>query len=215
MPPTTPPMTFLLDSLMPPPELSSLACEVGGSVTVACPVVVMMLLVPVEVVVICRPSLMVVMTVMYSWSDVETRGVVLTMAVVRTEDVALVVGVVDAPPPPAAALEPSADDAGSLLLLLLFPPSELGAAAEVVGAGASDEGAGLLAGVLAGGLSLLLGSGVAELAGGAADDAGGACELAGGAAEEGVGVADGGVDAPVPSASCLLPWWRYWLMPSM
>ena len=171
----------------------------------------MMLLVPVEVVVICLPSLMVVMIVTYSWSDVETRGVVLTIAVVRTEDDALAVGVVDAPPPPAAAVEPSADDAGSL-----FPPSEVGAAAEVVGTGASEEGAGLLAGVLAGALSLLLGSGVAELAGGgAADDAGGACELAGGAAEEGVGVAAVGVDAPVPSASCLLPWWRYWLMPSM
>jgi len=29
---------------------------------------------------------MVVMTVMYSWSDVETRGVVLTIAVVLTDE---------------------------------------------------------------------------------------------------------------------------------
>lgn len=58
------------------------------------------------------------------------------------------------------------------------------------------------------------GSGVADVAGGG-DDAGGASEVSGaGAADEGAGAADG-VEAPVPSASCRLPWCRYWFIPSM
>jgi len=43
------PMTFLLESLMPPPPLLSPSWAVGGSVTTACPVVVARVLVPVEV----------------------------------------------------------------------------------------------------------------------------------------------------------------------
>jgi hypothetical protein len=193
-------------------------------------------LVPVEVVVICRPALEVMMTVMYSWSDVATRGVVLTMAVEWEEVVGLAVvaaGALPLPPPPPAAVVPAADVEGSLfsllllllLLLLLFPPSVgvvAGASAEVVGAGASAEvGSGLLAAVVdssGGGLLALVGSGsgVAEVAGGGAADDAGAFEVAGGAADDESGAAaDVAFDTPVPSASCRLPWWRYWLMPSM
>jgi len=203
---------------MPPPLSLSPACAVGGSVTTASPVEETEVLVPVEVALVTLPSLRVVSrVVVYSNTEVAKRAEVLTIAVVLTEELpsSVAVGELAAPPPPPVRLVPAAVVEASLLLLLLLlllPPSEVGAAAVVEGAGASDVGS------LDGGGLLVVegsGSGVADVAGGAADDvAGGAAEDAGGAAEDGAGVADGD-EPPVPSASCLLPWWRYWLMPSM
>lgn len=106
------------------------------------------------------------------------------------------------------------DDAG--LLLLLFPPSLEGAGAAVDCAGALDvgsDGAGLF--------WLLAGAGCdwggLDDAGGADDAGGGACELAAacGAVDDVAGAAAGDDEAPVPSACCRLPWYRYWLIPSM
>lgn len=199
---------------MPPLLSLSPACAVGGSVMTASPVEETEVLVPVEVALVTLPSLRVVSTVVvYSNTEVEKRAEVLTIGVVRTEELpsSVAVGELAAPPPPPVRLVPAAVVEASLLLLLL-PPSEVGAAAVVEGAGASDvgsfDGGGLL--VVEGS-----GSGVADVAGGAADDvAGGAADEAGGAADDGAGVADGD-EPPVPSASCLFPWWRYWLMPSM
>jgi len=195
---------------MPPPLSLSPACAVGGSVTTASPVEETEVLVPVEVALVTLPSLRVVSrVVVYSNTEVAKRAEVLTIAVVLTEELpsSVAVGELAAPPPPPPVrLVPAAVVEASLLLLLLLllllPPSEVGAAAVVEGAGASDVG-------LSDGGGLLVvegsGSGVADVAGGAADDvAGGAAEDAGGAAEDGAGVADGD-EPPVPSASCLLP----------
>ena len=107
----------------------------------------------------------------------------------------------------------AADDEG--LLLLLFPPSLEGAGAADDCAGASDvgsDGAGLF--------WLLAGAGCdwggLDDAGGADDAGGGACELAACGGVDDVGAAAAGDDeAPVPSACCRLPWYRYWLIPSM
>jgi len=192
---------------MPPPLSLSPACAVGGSVTTASPVEETEVLVPVEVALVTLPSLRVVSrVVVYSNTEVEKRAEVLTIAVVLTEELpsSVAVGELAAPPPPPVRHVPAAVVEASLLLLLLLllPPSEVGAAAVVEGAGASDVGS------LDGGGLLVVegsGSGVADVAGGAADDvAGGAAEDAGGAAEDGAGVADGD-EPPVPSASCLLP----------
>jgi hypothetical protein len=106
----------------------------------------------------------------------------------------LPVGAVDAP-----ALVSCAADVGSSLLL--FPLSLVGAAAVLEGAAASDVGSSV-----GFGSSEDVGSGVADATGG--DDDAGASEL-GVAAADSVGAADAGVDTPVPSASCLLPWWMY------
>lgn len=140
---------------MPPPLSLSPACAVGGSVTTACPVVAREVLVPVEVAVVTWPFSRVEVTVLvYSEREVETRGVVLTTAVVLTEELASRVGVAELPalPPPPVALVPSAvvrvlSLLLLLLLLLLLPPSVVGVAAGVEAGGASDvgssEGAGL------------------------------------------------------------------------
>lgn len=149
---------------------------------------------------------MVVMVVMNCCRDVETRGVVLTIAVVRVEELAFVV--VDA--------DPAALVAAAVVEASLFPPLlvvVVAAAAVVVVSGAADEAPLVVDVVAAGGADVVV-SGAADEAAGA-DDATGAADDVFAAAEEVAGAADVADEAPVPSASCLLPWWRYWLIPSM
>jgi hypothetical protein len=176
----------------------------GGSVTRASPVVVTRVLEPVEVTSEAWPLMMVLKTVVYSWTEVETRGVVRTRAVVLIDDEAGAdVRVAD--PAACVSLEGTrpvdvgaAEEAPAPLLLLV-------AAAEVW-AGASDVA----------GLSEV-GAGAADEAGGAALEAGGAAEDAGGAADEGAGAAEEAAAelAPVPEAWRFSLWCRYSLMPSM
>lgn len=138
--------------------------------------------------------------------EVETRGVVRTMAVVLTDDEAAAdVRVAD--PAACVSLEgtrpedvagAAADDPSLLLLLLVATAAE-------DWAGASDD------------------AGASEVGSAAADDgAGAALEAAG--AEEGAGAAEevadaadegAGVLAPVPEAWRFSLWCRYSLMPSM
>jgi hypothetical protein len=152
---------------------------VGMSVTVAWPVVMGIELVPVDVTSTWAPLLMVVTTVTYCWSDVETRGVVLTTAVVRT-------GVEEA----AAAL----DGAAAFALLrggadAGWPPwLEAGAGGGVEAAGASVVSSGCCEDWAGGGAEEGAGAGAdagaLDAGGGRAEDAGGgAADVAGGAAD--------------------------------
>ena len=158
------------------------------------------------------------MVVVNSRRVVESRSEVLMTGVVRAEELASVVVAGASPPFPDVPAVAEGELllllllSSLLLLLLLLPPLVVGVAAGVVFAGGLDVGAFC---VVDGSLAVVgSGSGVADVAGGA-DDAGGASEDSGaGAADEVAGAADG-VEAPVPSASCRLPWCRYWLMPSM
>jgi hypothetical protein len=119
------------------------------------------------------------------------------------------VGVGELPAPPPVALGAGVVEASLLLLLLLslLLPLAEGVAAGVEGAGGSDVGS-----FDGGGLLVLEGSdgdSVDDAGGGAGDDeAGGGVDEAGGGADDEGGATDG-VEAPVPSASCLLPWWMY------
>lgn len=163
-----------------------------------CPVVMGMELVPVDVISTWFPLLTVVITVTNSWSEVETSGVVLTMAVVRGADEAA--GALDTGA--FALLRPGAG-AGDVGVL---PRLEPGAGVEA--GGALEEGA--ATGV--DGSSSGEGEGEGEGAG-VAD-----CRCDEGC---GAGVEAGGAGVlllpppPVPEACLFSPWWMYSATPSM
>jgi hypothetical protein len=131
-------------------------CGRGVSVVTAVPVVIRAVLDPVEVISMLWPLLMVVMTVVYCVTEVETRGVVLITGVV--------IGV-ELDSAGAAVVE----DGGSLLLLL-----------DVCGAPLLEAG-GVLDG---GGLSVVVSAGVSVGVGVGVEDGGGV-ELGGGVLEGG------------------------------
>jgi hypothetical protein len=186
-------MTFLLLPLRLP-LLSEPSCGEGGSVTSAKPVATMVLELVWVTADVCPLGLTVVMMVVKSWTEVETTGVVLTMAEDRrVEDAS---GALDeAGASGVGAALPPRVGVGVLLLLLLL----------LVGAGEEAGGAALVGSLEeGGGASEVLGGGVLE----------GGCD---GCADEGrgVGVEGGGVDAggaeeaalPVPLACRRSPWW--------
>jgi len=156
----------------------------------AWPVVMATELVPVDVISTCAPLLTVVITVTNSWSEVETSGVVLTMAVVR------------------GAEETAALDGDGAAFALLRAGAGVGEAPRLVpGAGAGVEAAGALEETGSGSgddsAGVGEGDGVAE---GCRDEGAGA-----GVDEAGAGVGE----LPVPEACCLFPWCMYSATPSM
>jgi hypothetical protein len=184
MPPTTPPMTFLFESVRPLPLLLLPFCTSGGSVYVDCPVVMGIEFTPVDTMSVGTPLLSVVlMVVVKGWRDVETRALVLTMGVVRSvEEGASLEGAGALPP----ALERGVVAGGWL-------EAGAGACEDCCGGGVVAGSVGAVVGSVVGSAGLLVGAGVA---GGAVED--------GGAADVGELL----LLLPVPEAWRFSPWCR-------